>query len=147
MGAHALRIAPAHDAAQSGDDAVFTTTTPRLMLLARRDSAAGLICTLHDKVTRRRLGWISFGRALDDPGSIRIDFFIEARERGRGLMREAMRAAAGPAFARLKARIAYAQVRADGAAAIAVMRGIGLRRANRATAALLHFEKDLCGLL
>lgn len=146
MGAHALRIAPAHAAPGDGD-AVFTVATPRLLVRAEDDAAAGLNCVIRDKATSRRLGWISFSRMRGDSGEIQIAFFIEAAERAGGLMREAMHAAIGPAFARLKPRVVQAQLRAEDVTAIAVVRGIGLRRASKADAARCLFEKDLCGIL
>jgi len=146
MGAHALRIAPALPAADEGD-AVFTVATPRLIVRAEDDGAAGLNCVIRDKATARRLGWISFSRMRADAGAIQIAFFIEAPDRARGLMREAMHAAVSPAFACLKPRVVQAQLRADDRIAIAVVRGIGLRRSGKAYAARCVFEKDLCGIL
>lgn len=146
MGAHALLVAPA-DAAPGDGDAVFTVATPRLVVRAEDDDAAGLICVIRDKATLRQLGWISFSRVPANAGAIQIDFLIEAPERARGLMREAMHAAAGPALARLKPRIVQALLRAEDMTAIAVVRGIGLRRVGKADAARCLFEKDLCGIL
>ena len=146
MGAHALLVAPKRAGPGEGD-AVFTVATPRLLVRAEDDAAAGLTCDIRDKATFRRLGWISFSRTRADAGAIQIAFFIEATERARGLMKEAMRAAAGPALARLKPRIVQAQLRADDLPAIAVVRGIGLRRIGKADSARCLFEKDLCGIL
>ena len=146
MGAHAFLVAPRHARPNEGD-AVFTVATPRLLVRAEDDAAAGLTCAIRDKATFRQLGWISFSRVRADAGTIQITFFIEGPERARGLMKEAMRAATGPALARLKPRIVQAQLRADDLPAITVVRGIGLRRTGKADTARCLFEKDLCGIL
>ena len=91
-------------------------------------------------------GWmqLSMGDGLDR--EVELGFFLDPSCRGRGLMREATRAALPQVLRLLDARLLSAMVPADAPAAERVVQALGLRATARG-GANRRFEKDLCGLI
>ncbi|MGQ0659736.1 GNAT family N-acetyltransferase [Sphingosinicella sp.] len=120
--------------------------TPRLVLRAR-DSAPGTVdLAILLKPGLAEAGWIGFALGGGADRVAELCFFLAPLYRGRGLMREAARAAAPPALRLLGARGVRATLPADAPAAHEVARALGLAASSR-RGPMRRFEKDLCGLL
>lgn len=121
--------------------------TPRLILRAHDAADPEVVgVTILLKPGLAEAGWMRFTPCAGVAGEVELGFFLEPSCRGRGLMREAARAALPQVLRLLGARTLCAMVPADAPAAESVARSLGLVASSR-RGAMRRFEKDLCGLI
>lgn len=121
-----------------------TIETPRLVLRSQSSDPAGTIrLTLLLKPNFAEAGWIEFSLRPGPDRAAELCFFLAVPYRGRGLMREAARAAAPRALRLLDARAIRTTLPADAQSAHAVARSIGLVETS-GRGAMKRFEKELC---
>lgn len=143
MGALAIAV----PVAQSQCASMPAIETVRLVLLARASNDPETVeLAILLKPALAEAGWIAFNLENRKDRVAGLCFFLAPLYRGRGLMREAARAAAPPALRLLGARALRATLPADAPAAHGVARALGLAASSR-RGAMWRFEKDLCGLL
>ena len=124
-----------------------TIETSRLVLRARATGDADtLAMTILLKPGLFEAGRIQFDLRDAVDREVEFRFFLDPPFRGRGLMREAVRAAAPQALRLLGARLLYATLPADALAAQQVARALGLSP-SPGRGPMRRFEKDLGGLI
>ena len=147
--AHPISGAPVFPSRGTGGTArpALTIETSRLVLRARESADVDLLdVAILLKPGLIEAGWLQFSLRPGQYREVELACFLEPAHRGRGLMREAARAAAPKALRLLGARGLCMLLPADAAAAEQVARALGLVAAPR-RGHLRRFEKDLCGLI
>lgn len=138
---------PASSPSRSPTRALLAIDTPRLFLRAQFDGDPGnLLVTILLRPGLAEVGWMEFGLHQGPDRKVELGFFLDPTCRGRGLMREATRAALPQALRLLDARLLCATLPAGAPAAERIVHALGLVATSR-RGARNRFEKDLCALI